>query len=125
MIDEIRELLQIVEKLPELTLWVLAGFGGYKLIIYLSTTGAMVVIARLAINKIHDAYTNPRAQAVEYKIRNHFIDEETMISLETLMSRLKYSRILGRHSSYIHANDVNFLIQAYDEKVARDKAEKK
>lgn len=56
MVDELKELVAVVNSLPQLALWVAVGFWAYKVIII----GSVYGVIKLAINKGYAAYTQPR-----------------------------------------------------------------
>lgn len=126
MIQELRELLGVVEKLPAMTLWVLGGFAVYKLVVYLSTTGAVVMLVRLAIEKLHD-----------YKVRPPQPDPPKAVSLERIFitSDGTYERFRSilelvrdgvnlqkkwAPGGYLHNYHVDFIIKSLEEKIERD-----
>jgi len=49
MMEVLKELMEVVKDMPDMALWVLAGFGAYKLFVL----GSIYGIVRLAIVKIH------------------------------------------------------------------------
>lgn len=121
MIDEFKQLLVLVEKIPTITLWVLAGFALFKLIVYLSTTGSVVFVSKLLIEKIHDAVTRPR----QVSLGRLPIDEETFESLKSLLSGLAHHRHVKSVkeygiTAYLHGSDVEWLRQAINEKQGRE-----
>ena len=61
MLEEFKELVQLLNNLPHLALWVAAGFWAYKVIVI----GSIYGLIRFAIDKLHDWLTKPKA--VEWK----------------------------------------------------------
>ena len=53
MAEELKEIIDMIAKVPETALWILGGFALYKIVTYLSVTGSIVVVLRTAINKYH------------------------------------------------------------------------
>jgi hypothetical protein len=125
VIEELKQLLSVITNLPELALHVIFGFGIYKLVIYLSTTGSAVFIGKLLINKAYDAYIYPktRIENVEYEIAKRFIcSDGTYGRFLELIKEMRSG--VGVKSSYIHSQDVDYLIEALREKRERDKQAK-
>jgi hypothetical protein len=131
----------MIEKMPELALHALIGFGIYKLIVYLSTTGAIYKIGTLAITKLHDAYKSPRPPqetVVKYDLGRHFISsDQSLRKFQDLLDLMRVDRKdvsqpkhgnlfeVLRPYEYIFSRDVEYLVDAYHEKRARDKEGKK
>jgi len=107
MMEEVKEILHLIEKLPHMALWVLGGFALYKLITYASLVGSVTMIVRLAILKGFEAYINPRPRG--YKIKERFIDEAAADKFDQLIAMM---RRVGM--SYIHESDVSEAIQALE-----------
>lgn len=137
MIDEIKQLLDLVKELPDLAIWSLAGFGIYKLIVYLSTTGSIVFIFKLLIEKIHNAYTSPRQEKPrDVKIDGYFLTSDgtyhdfIAVLRYFLNAKNKPKPETGKTlsfraftSEYIHKSDVTWLEAAIKEKLAREEKE--
>lgn len=104
MIEELKYLLEHISDVPEMGMWILLGFGIYKLTIYMATTGSFVIIARLLINRSHDVLTSPKKVKVGYTFINDSDYHRVMDAL------CKY-----RSTSYIHEDDTNKIIKALDE----------
>jgi hypothetical protein len=109
MIEELRQLLTMIEKMPEMVLHVIFAFGIYKLVMYLSTTGAVVMLVRLAILKLHDYMTQP----VPMKFKDRTVNHEARLALELLHDEIVKASATGQ---YIHASTVHCFIDAYKEK---------
>lgn len=119
MMEEIKELLHLIEKIPSLTLWILGGFGVYKLVMYLSTTGAIVLISKLAINKGHDYLTRPERK--EFRIGELCMHDTVANQLVMTLSTLE-----RKDRGFLYLDDVKWLQDAINEKKLRDtQAEKK
>ena len=115
MIEGLREILEIVKGMPELAIWVAAAFMIYKLAIWGSTVGAITVVAKLAINKLHDYKTKPQEIIKKYKIDRFFLDDETHKDFISMLSDLRQGDL-----KYIHKSDVKFMKDAIIEKEQRD-----
>jgi len=64
MVDELKELIAVVNSLPQLALWVAVGFWAYKVIII----GSVYGVIKLAINKAYSAMTRPGSPEIEHMI---------------------------------------------------------
>lgn len=126
MIEELKQILTMVQNLPDKVLHVLAGFAIYKLVMWLSSVGAVTMLIKLAINKTYDAYTFSNSKPIvhEWKIDNRFITSDgTYRRFIELLDRLPGTRTVGS-SAYIHDADIKFLTDAFREKLEREKAAK-
>lgn len=57
--EELKTLIEIVRDLPEMALWILAGFAMYKTFVFSSVTGAMYYGFKTLIERVHDYKTKP------------------------------------------------------------------
>jgi hypothetical protein len=116
--EELKILVEMVSDLPTMAIWVLIGFFVYKVVIVGSTYGVL----RLAIIKAHSWLTTPRTRQVmaEAELNGHTITiDNTWTHLKEQILRLKGIRT-KIDSPYIHTNDVIWLKEAIDEKLARE-----
>ena len=113
MIEELKILLDIIGDLTGIALWVVGFFMVFKLVVYLSTTGALVYVLKLAITKLHDAIT--REKKAVYSYEGDCIDEKAKIEMDSL---IRESRISGL--TYIHHSDIDFIRTAIKEKRERE-----
>lgn len=105
--DELKQIVEMIANLPQMALWVIAGFWAYKVIII----GSIYGVIRLAINKAHDWAVAPRH---EYKEVRPMVDKITISgTVDELMSELQRLKGVG---SYIHSSDVAWLRAAISEK---------
>lgn len=129
MAEELKQVIDVLAALPAFTMWGLAGFALFKLVVYLSTTGAIVLISKLLIERLFQAFKvhvdrpekplPPR----EVSIDKHFITlDGTYAEFVSLVVRnLKNQGRGKRHvSPYIHMQDVCWFAEAIDEKKLRD-----
>jgi hypothetical protein len=121
MLDELKEVIGMLDKLPALALWVIAGFWAYKVIV----VGSIYGVVRFAIDKIHNVLVTRKAREVEYKEIRPMLDG-MCIRAETdrLIAQLHRLRGkgLGFDSEYIHDRSVNWLREAIDAKMEQDTA---
>lgn len=125
MIEELKQLLTMVQQMPEMVLHVLLGFAIYKVIIFLGTSMGIYGTLRLAITKWHDYKVRPVESVVKYDLGKHFITSDSSFEkFQELILRLRHRRIAkdktGKVFDYVFADDVQFLIEAYQEKIERE-----
>lgn len=101
MIEELKLVLDSIGDLTGVALWVVGFFIVFKLVVYLSTTGAVVYLVKLAIMKGSEVIKKERV----YKFKSHPIDEETVDSIDELLHQIKRSGF-----NYIHNTDVQRVI---------------
>lgn len=85
--------------LPQLTVWVLAGFLAYKL----AVVGSIYSVIRLVIVKVHDWKTQP----VQFKVGTQAINRDVADALQAQFARLSTG-------AYIHNSGVRNLKEAID-----------
>lgn len=125
MIAEVKELLSLIEKVPQMALNVLAGFAIYKLIIYLSSTGAIITTIRFIINKAYDYAIRPRPPVEHVWVWNFlkFESEQTAArAVDVLSSIAKNSNdgLFGGSRRIIGREHVDFIELAIKQKLDRD-----
>lgn len=136
MIDELKQLLTMIQDVPDMVLHVLLGFAIYKIIIFLGTSAGIYGTIRLGINKWHDYKIKNmeakiknmeaanRPAPIEYKIKDKFISGPAIERFEDLILRLRHRRKHKEKGAkvydYVFDDDVQFLIDAYNEKIERE-----
>ena len=117
--NELRELIGLVKDLPNAALWVIAAIFLYKVTI----VGSVYGVLRLAIAKLHDWAITRKAREVEYKEIRPMLDG-MCIRAETDRLVAQLNRLRGKgvsiQSDYIHAQSVEWLRAAIDEKTERE-----
>lgn len=130
MISELKMIIDLLEGMPELAMWALVFFLGYKLVMYLAVTGTIYKLASLAIHKIHDMYVKdkPVRPIVEVKrevvnvikerkgIRSLALNEEVYGEMVRLLERVK-AREGNSGLTYLHTSDVEWLELAIEAKI--------
>lgn len=133
MIEDFKMILDMIAKLPNFAIEVLLGFGIYKLVVYLSTTGSVVFISRMLIEKIHDAHTRPKPpQEINFKFEDIYMCGTSEKDIQDILTDLArngtsakihsgeaYSGSYSR-GQYIHSQDTKWLKDAVMEKVKKD-----
>lgn len=118
MIEELKQILTMIQNVPEMVTHVLLGFAVYKTVIFLGTSAGIYGTIRLAINKLYD-YKTKKIDAenyTEYRIDDKFMSPATKARFEVLLSEMRAKRY-GTIStgetrlSYIHPSDVEHLIK--------------
>ncbi len=103
MIEELKLLLDQMKNVPDVALWILGGFMAYKLITYLSATGAIIVVIKLLCKTLIDFRDKPRT--VTYG--RLFMEESVETEFQDLIRSI-------RRTGYVHSSDVNELRKAWD-----------
>ena len=126
MIEELKYIVDLIAKIPETGLWILGGFGIYKLVSYLSVTGSVVFILKLAIERIYQWHKDnidlmsKREEApkpVSFMNGRIITHDLTLSHLEHLL----YENIKGKGpSKFIHSDDVDWFQAAIREKKERE-----
>ena len=119
MIEGLREILEIVKGMPELAIWVAAGFMLYKLAIWGSTVGAITVVSKLAINKLHDYKIKPKEDIRKWDIGNYFINSSSKKYFNELLDLITEDGL-----SNIYESDIRDTINLIKEHRLRQKANK-
>lgn len=119
MAEELKGLIDIVADLPGTALWVLLGFGVYKIVGYLSVTGAITYISKLAITNI---WREKKLEPKEFTLNGICLYEKTEAEL-----KLQLYRLVGKTHSHckdrILDTDIAWLRSAIDEKETREREE--
>lgn len=121
--EELRMIVEMVAKLPQTALWVLIGFWAYKVMII----GSVYGVIRFVVSKTHDYLVRRKVIPPEVKQ----IEVRAMLdglcigsAVDPLMAQLR--RLAGRNvgikSEYIHNQSVEWLRDAIDEKLERERA---
>lgn len=118
MIEAMKEVVDLVKQLPELSIWILCGVLIYKVIII----GSWFGIARLLIVKLHNFATSPRKIENVHKIDRYFITcDGAYDRFMACVHRLRHKRTRSPATEYIHLSDVAWLEEAIKEKEDRER----
>ena len=110
MIEELKVLIELLGNVGEFSLYILAGFVIYQLVMYLSLTGSVVYILKLLITKIHDAFT--REKVVKVDVGGFLFHREDWALIKEVLrnySTSTYSR------NMFHTSDVNDIVKVLKE----------
>ena len=115
--DEIKQLVEMIARMPSMALWVLGGYLFYKLAILGSMYGTIRFVAGLLFGWL----TTRRVQTVEMRpmLDGLVITGEK----DALMAQLQRLRGKGLHISgahYVHKDSVDWLREAIDAKELKD-----
>lgn len=102
MIDELKLLLDQMKNVPDVALWILGGFLLYKLVTYLSMTGAVVYIVRLLCGTFLGHANKPK----NLSLHSLVINEDVEIEIRDLLREI-------RSTGYVHSSDVKELRKAW------------
>lgn len=126
MVEIIKELAGVLKDLPDLAIWIMVGILFYKVAII----GSIFGVIRLGIIKLHDAFTKPKETIKYHDISSQFIvSDKGFREFTLLLDQIRRERgghyktkegERGSNLKYIHMRDVEFLKEAYMEKVERD-----
>ena len=128
MIEELKLVLDSLGDLSGVALWVVGAFIAYKLIIYMSTAGAFVYVAKLFIEKIHHWATSPKLPKMidaTPRIETACISESE--GVETIIRVLGKvvnhdNEMSGNSLSYIFDRHASWLERCVDERISQEKA---
>jgi hypothetical protein len=119
MMDEIKQLIEMIAKLPQLAIWVLVAFWAYKVIVI----GSVYGVIRFVVEKAHSWAVCPKELNVRPMLERWCIPGEA----DDFIAQVK--RIKGKGtrmgSEYVHGCSVAWLREAINEKEARERAEGK
>jgi hypothetical protein len=110
--EDLKILLELLARLPQMALWVALGFWAYKVVVI----GSIYGVVKLGIVKAHDWATSPKRQRVEVLLDGEVISG----TAEALLSQLR--RCKRATGQFIHPSDVNWLREAIDDKLAKEAA---
>ena len=107
--DELKELVGLINSLPQIALWVMVGFWAYKVIV----VGSVYGVIRLAISKAYEAFAKPR----EFTLDDMSITAGVAADLKNELKRaLVYGHI------QLNRMDAAWLREAITEKQDRENA---
>lgn len=105
--EELKQLIELVIKLPNTALWILAGYAIYKLAI----VGSIYGTVRFTVEKLHDAYVvkvsklnEPKKVVYSWKEGVEPISEEVKAQVINALLRLKAQVHSGSQFDYVHAS---------------------
>lgn len=113
--EELKMLVEMASKLPQMALWVLIGFWAYKVVV----VGSIYGVIRFGIDRLHSWLTKPKHELVEAKVVmgriliNNDVFDRLLGQVERLPSRQK-------GHGYVHNSDMDWLRDAISEKLERD-----
>lgn len=125
--NELKLMCELVSGLPNMALWVIAALFAYKVVFI----GSVYGVIRFSVDRLYKWLVTEKAKPpreVEYKEIRPMLDgiciKATTDALIAQLHRLK-GKGISIESEYIHAQSVDWLRQAIDDKCEKDLAEKK
>ena len=118
LIQDLKILIEAVEGMAGAALYLVVGFILYKLIVFGSTTGAVVFILKLLITKLHSVITSPKIVIHERAIQldDHIITHTSDDNAERLLEVIRRVKTL-KNTEYLHKSGVDFIIHAIEDKL--------
>lgn len=128
MMEELKQLVELILKLPNTALWILAGFLLYKL----SIVGSIYGVIRFAIEKAHNLYhtkiiegKKPVITLYKWKDGVEPISEEVKTSIVNSLIKLKVHTDISKYSStYVHSSYSQVLDDLVNDYISRLPAKK-
>lgn len=117
MLEEMKELVSIVNSLPQLALWVAIGFWAYKVII----VGSVYGLIRLVVQRGYAAYMSPDRQRIEIAIDGVV----TFHNKQRLIAELSRLMPQGMGGTQQESESLSWLHDAITEKMEKDGPPKK
>lgn len=125
--DELKQLIELVVKLPNTALWILAGYAIYKLAIVGSIYGTI----KFGIEKLYDAYIakvrrldEPKRVVYTWKEGVEPISEEVKTQVVNALLRLKAVEYPDSKFAYVHDSFATTLDKLVNEYISTAPAKK-
>lgn len=110
--DELKLLVNMVGNLPNMALWVIAAFWGYKVIVI----GSIYGLIRFVVEKTHSWLTLRKTQVIDVRL---MLEGECITgSKEALIAQIQ--RVKRATGHYVHGSDVAWLTEAINDKLAKE-----
>lgn len=108
MIEELKVLLDMLGNVDNIALYVLGGFALYKLIVYLSSAGAIIFTIKLISGYVHDIAIKriEKPREIKLSLVGVLINEKAEHNLRSLLNEIKDGR-------YVHSSDIEELRLAW------------
>lgn len=120
--DELKLVLDIIKSLPEMAIWALIILYAYKISIVGSIYGVIRYVAgRLYDWGIHKKTDVPKVQEIHFADIFHGITISSDETLANLVRQIRRMQGVKTSSQYIHKQDVDWLREAIDEKLDKEK----
>lgn len=117
--EELKQLIELVLKLPNTALWILAGYLAYKLAIVGSIYGTI----KFTVEKLHSWATKPKATVYTWKEGIEPISQEVKDSIIASLLRLKSSSNTYRFG-YVHNDYAQLLEKLVNDYISSGQAKK-
>lgn len=118
IIDEIKLILDSLQGIPEMGLWVLGGLLGYKLVTYLASAGAVMYALKLISYTVLRLQENKATKATLVRFGDVLM-ADAHTEVEDLLRSLRKPQL-----RYVHKSDVEELTRVWNTylDVKKDKA---
>lgn len=106
MVEELQALLTTLAEIPNAALWAVGIFFGYKLVVFMASTGAVLMGIRYILDAVRhhiDRKTEVAVTPKTMKIGSNFINEDLEIEARGLVSLCAKGQ-----STYIHKSDIEW-----------------
>lgn len=117
--EELKQLIELVLKLPNTALWILAGYLVYKL----AVVGSIYGTIKFTVDKIHSWATKPKIAVYTWKEGIEPINQETKDSIIASLLRLKSSPKVF-NSRYVHSDFAELLEKLVNDYISSGQAKK-
>lgn len=117
--EELKQLIELVLKLPNTALWILAGYLAYKLAIVGSIYGTI----KFTVEKLHSWATKSEVTVYTWKEGIEPISAEVKDSIINSLLRLKNCLSI-RTTKYVHSNYAEVLEQIVNDYISSGQAKK-
>ena len=107
MIEELRGLLAALEHVPNAAMWGVGIFLAYKMILYLGTTGSIVYVLKLAIERFYAGYCASKNVPPNFNSVS-ITSDGTGERIKQLVSSIRS----GTGSDYLHGFHADWLEDA-------------
>lgn len=105
--ETLKQLIELIKELPDVALWVLAGYFFYKIIIVGSVYGLIKFVAQ----KIHDVLTRPKK--VKFEIGNLYFNEDDAEAMKGAIAN--YATASNASCVRIHSTDSAKVVRIINE----------
>lgn len=121
MLEEVKELVQLINSLPHLALWVMAGFWVYKVVMI----GSIYGLIHFAIDKMHDWLVKPKTVVTEWKFRNVRLYqpdrlESLLLGVINYANRSRNAETPKVIEDFFYIDSMHHLQKAWDEYTERN-----
>lgn len=125
MMDDIKLLVDAIAQMEGGALYILFAFLGYRLVIFASTTAAIVLVSKLFITKLHDWLITKKkvVHTTDVHLDKYIIT--TTVNYHLIEKAFNYAGAFiasrdDRAYNYLHEDGCRFIYEAVLEKIQRE-----